>query len=162
MGKEIDEIWKEYGSVCRIFEGKQNLIHRLNLVNDYCVNLNNRGETNRWHSQIRNPWNSNNYYDLSTWIGEQLCMQMDFWQFCRNAYICIIPGKSTETHLHAWVFYNPCGHVLKSIKSRGQICPILLRKKGTLHMDWRTTMHTKWILENFPGIIRRSAFQEKC
>ena len=36
-----------------------------------------------------------------------------------------------------------CGQVLKSIKStRGQICPMLLRRKGPFHVDWRTTMHT--------------------
>ena len=37
---------------------------------------------------------------------------MNFWQFSRNAYICIIPGKLSENHLHAFLFSNPCGQVL--------------------------------------------------
>ena len=42
--------------------------------------------------------------DLSTWIGEQTCMQMGFRQFSRNnTYVCI-PGKLSETNLHAWLF----------------------------------------------------------
>ena len=50
--------------------------------------------------------------DLSTWIGEQPCMQMDFWQFSRNNMYVSIPGKLSEMHLHAWLFSNPCGKVL--------------------------------------------------
>ena len=53
----------------------------------------------------------------------------------------IIPGKLSENHLLAWLFSNPCEQVLNSIKSRGQICPILLRRKITVHVDWRATMH---------------------
>ena len=41
--------------------------------------------------------------DLSLWIWEQPCMQMDFWQFSRNAYICIIHGKLPENYLHVHV-----------------------------------------------------------
>ena len=41
--------------------------------------------------------------DLLPWIGEQKYIQMDFWQFSRNADICVIPGKLSEIHLHAWV-----------------------------------------------------------
>ena len=110
------------------------------------------------HSQILTPWNSNNDLDLSTWIWEQPCMQMDFWQFSRNAYICIIPGKLLENHLHAWLFSNPCEQVLKSMKFRGQICPVLLRRKRTFP-HWLENSHAcKWILVNFPGIIHMSAF----
>ena len=36
---------------------------------------------------------------------------------------CVIPGKLSEIHLHAWLFSNPWGKVLKNIKSRGQIGP---------------------------------------
>ena len=50
--------------------------------------------------------------DLLPWIGEQKYIQMDFWQFSRNADICVIPGKLSEIHLHAWVFYNPREKVL--------------------------------------------------
>ena len=38
---------------------------------------------------------------LSTWIGEQPCMQMDFRQFSRNNTCVSIPGKLSEIHLHA-------------------------------------------------------------
>ena len=114
------------------------------------------------HSQIRTPWNSNNYKGLSTWIGEQPYMEMDFWQFSRNVYICIIPGKLSENHLHARLFSNPCGQVLKNIKSRGQICPILLRRKRTFPHGLQNNHACKWILDNFPGIIYVSAFLENC
>ena len=54
---------------------------------------------------------------------------MDFWQFQWNADVCVIPGKLSEIHLHAWLLSNPGVKVLKSVKSRGQICPILLRRR---------------------------------
>ena len=95
----------------------------------------------RLHSQIWTSWNSNNYKDLSALIREQPCMQMDFWQFSRNADMSVIPEKLSENYVHAWLFSNPCGQVLKSIKLRGYICPILLRRKGTFPLDWITTMH---------------------
>ena len=105
------------------------------------------------YSQIRTPWNSNNDLDLSPWIGEQPCMQMDLWKFSRNAYICFIPGKLSENHLHARLFSNPCGQVLKSIKSRGQIFPMLLRRKRTFPHGLENNHACKWTLDNFPGII---------
>ena len=85
-----------------------------------------------------------------------------FWQFSRNAYICTIPGKLPENHLHAWLFSNPCGQVLKSIQSRGQICPIPLRRKRTFPCGLENNQTCKWILDNFPGIMRMSAFVENC
>jgi hypothetical protein len=112
------------------------------------------------HSQIRTPWNSNNDLDLFTWIGEQPCMQMDFRQFSRNAYIHIIPGKLSENHLHTLLFSNSCGQVRKSINSRGQICPILLRRKRTNPRGLENNHECKSSLDNFPGIIPMSAFLE--
>ena len=50
--------------------------------------------------------------DLLPWIGEQQYIQMDFLQLSRNADICVIPGKLSEIHLHAWWFSNPQGKVL--------------------------------------------------
>ena len=38
-------------------------------------------------------------------------MQMGFRQFSRNNTYVSIPGKLSETHLHAWLFSNPCGKV---------------------------------------------------
>ena len=49
---------------------------------------------------------------LSTWIGEQQCMQMDFRQFSRNNMYVTIPRKLSVIHLHAWLISNPCGKVL--------------------------------------------------
>ena len=57
-------------------------------------------------------------------------MQMDFWQFARNADIHIVPGKLGKIYLHAWLFSNPRGKVFCLLKSMGQICSldlILLR-----------------------------------
>ena len=30
----------------------------------------------------------------------------------QEKYICKHPGKLSEVHLHAWLFFNPCGNVL--------------------------------------------------
>ena len=59
-------------------------------------------------------------------------------------------------------FSNPCGQVLKSIKYRGQICPILLRRKKTFPHKLENNHACKWILDNFPGIIHTSEFLENC
>ena len=50
--------------------------------------------------------------ELSTWIGEEPCMQMDFRQFSRNNKYVSIPGKLSEIHLYAQLFSNSCGKVL--------------------------------------------------
>ena len=44
-------------------------------------------------------------------------MQIDFWQFSKNADRRIIPGKLSKIYLHAWLFSNPCGKVLFLLKS---------------------------------------------
>ena len=76
------------------------------------------------------------------------------------AYICIIPGKFSENHLHAW--FSPCGQVIKSIKSRGQICPILLRRKRAFPDGLENNHACKCSLDNFPGIICISTVLENC
>ena len=50
--------------------------------------------------------------NLSTWIAEEPCMQIDFRQFTRNNMYVSSPGKLSEIRLHAWLFSNPCGKVL--------------------------------------------------
>ena len=50
--------------------------------------------------------------NLSTWFGEQPCMQMDFRQSYRNITYISIPEKLSEIHLHTWLLSNPCGKVL--------------------------------------------------
>ena len=49
------------------------------------------------------------------------------WKVVRKPFACM-------------VIIHSCGQVPKSIKSRGEICPILLRRKGPFHVDWGTTM----------------------
>ena len=98
---------------------------------------------------ILTTWNFNNDVNLSSWIGEQPCMQMNFWLISRNGDITVISGKLSEIHLHAWFFSNLLEKVLKSIKSTGQISPILLRRKCTFPVDCRTTIHTNEFLTIF-------------
>ena len=50
--------------------------------------------------------------DLSTWIAEQPCMQMDFRIFSRNNMYVSSPGKLSEIHVHACLLSNPGGKVL--------------------------------------------------
>ena len=71
----------------------------------------------------------------------------------------LFPGKLSENHLHAWLFWNPCWQVLRSIKSRGQISPQLLRRKRTCPHRLENNHACKWILDNFP-IIHVSEFLE--
>ena len=61
-------------------------------------------------------------------------------------------------NLQAWLFSNSCGQVLKIIRSRGLICPILVRRKRTFPHEWENNHAYKGILDNFPGIIHMSAF----
>ena len=60
-------------------------------------------------------WEEKN--DLSTWIGEQPCIKIYVGQFSRNNMYVSIPGKLPEINLHAWLFSNPCGKVLRGIAS---------------------------------------------
>ena len=85
-------------------------------------------------------------------------MQIDFCKFSRKANICNIP----ENHLNAWLFSNPCGQALKSRKSRGQICPIVIRRKRIIPCELEDNNACKWILDYFPGIIHMSEFLENC
>ena len=71
---------------------------------------------------------------------------MNFGQFSRNNKYISIPGKMSEIHLYVLLVSNSGEKVLKSIKSRGQIGPILYEEKGPLPMDWRTTMQANRFL----------------
>ena len=63
-----------------------------------------------WGTNLSNNFKKKK--DISTWIGEQPCIQMDFEKKSRNNRYVIIPGKLSEIHLHARLFSNPCGKVL--------------------------------------------------
>ena len=126
--KHRTRVWKSYFLVYfEVFRIKICQKKRVNYIKFVIAT-----KLRKLHSQIRTTWNSNNDEDLSLWIGEQLCMKMVFWQLSRNADKCVMPGKLSEIHFHAWSFSNPLGKVLKSIKSRWQICPILLGRKKDL------------------------------
>ena len=64
------------------------------------------------YSQLRTTWNCNNDEDLTSWIGDQPCMEKDFWQFARNNTYVSIPGKLSEILLHAWLFSNLWGKII--------------------------------------------------
>ena len=114
------------------------------------------------HSHIRTPWNSNNDQDLSTWIGEQPCMQMNLGHFSRNADIHIIPGKLSKINVHAWLFSNPRGKVLFLFKSMGQICPLALIIIRICPHGLENNHAWKWFTDNFPEIIHIYALLENC
>ena len=52
---------------------------------------------------------------ISTGIGEQPGIKMDFRKFSRNNAYINTPGKLSEIHLHAGLFFNPCGKVLSIV-----------------------------------------------
>ena len=70
--------------------------------------------------------------------------------------------ENCQNHLHSWLFSNPCGQVLKSMQSRGQICPILLRRKRTFPHGLENNHKCKWILDNFPGNKYTTQFEIEC
>ena len=78
----------------------------------------------------------------------------------RNADICVIPGKLSENHLNAWLFSNPRGQVLKSIKSMGQICPIPIKKDLSIWIEEQPCLQMDF--RQIPGIICILAFLENC
>ena len=101
------------------------------------------------HSHIWTPWNYNNDKDLSTWMRQHPCMQLDFWQFSRNADICIISGKLSKIYLLAWLYSNQCEKFLFLLKSMEQICPLNFIQLKPVNMDWRIPMHANGFLTIF-------------
>ena len=102
--------------------------------------------------------------ELSTWIGEEPCIQMDFRQFSRNNKYVSIPGKLSEIHLYAQLFSNSCGKVLiivgipwsqPFLKNTVYVAlsdPDSMKFQqwlGPFHMDWRTTIHANGFLTIF-------------
>ena len=49
-----------------------------------------------------------------------------------------------------------------SIKSREQICPILLVRKRTIPCRLEKNHACKWISDNFPGMLTYVLFLENC
>ena len=68
----------------------------------------------------------------------------------------------SENHLHAWLFSDPCGQVLKKIKSRVQICLILLRRKGTFPSGLENNHACKWIVSVFLENCQKSICMHGC
>ena len=78
-----------------------------------------------------------------------------------NTYVSI-PGKLSDIHLYVLLHSNPGEKVLKSIKSRGQICPILLRRKRTFPRGLEINHACKLISEKIPGMLTYVLFMESC
>ena len=77
------------------------------------------------HSQILATWNSSTNHDIVPWIGEELHIGAELQEFSRNDKYVRVPGKLSETHSKVLMFSNPGDKVLKSVKTRGQICPVI-------------------------------------
>ena len=81
-------------------------------------------------------------------------MQIDCWQFSRNADLRILPWKLPNIHLHAWLFSNPCEKVFFILKSMGQICPLDLTLLKTCPHGLENTHAWKWFSDHCPGIVQ--------
>ena len=87
------------------------------------------------------------------WIGEQPCIQMDFWHLSRNNTYVSIPGKLLDIHLLAWLFSNPWGKVLFLLQSMGQIYSLDLILLRTFFPGLEGNITYKWISGSFPGML---------
>ena len=77
------------------------------------------------HSQILATWNFSTNHDIVPWIGEELHIGAEFQEFSRNDKYVRVPGKLSEIHSKVPMFSNPGDKVLKCVKTRGQICPVI-------------------------------------
>ena len=90
------------------------------------------------HSQILATWNSSTNHDIVPWIGEELHIGAEFKEFSRDNKYVRVPGKLPETHSKDLMFSNPGDKVLKCVKTRGQICPVIKQEIWYCLLDWRT------------------------
>ena len=58
-------------------------------------------------------------------LSPGLDIGVEFQQFFRKNKHIRLPGKLSEVHSNILLFFNPGDKVLKCVKSRGQICPVL-------------------------------------
>ena len=78
---------------------------------------------------------------------------------------CIVPGKLSENHLHAYLFSNPCGQVLKVSNLGDKSVAYFFGRKRTFSRELENNHACELILDNYPGIIQMSAFLlnlQKC
>ena len=68
-------------------------------------------------------------------------------------YYLDVDSPLSEIHLDMLLLSNPGEKVLQSIKSRGQGCPILLRRKRGFPHGLENTHAFKLISDNFPGML---------
>ena len=89
---------------------------------DHTVNL-----AHMPHSQILVAWNSNTNLDFVLRIEEEkkLYTGVEFHQFSRNNKHVKMPGKVWEIQFKVLLFSNPEVKVLKCIKIRRKLCPVL-------------------------------------
>ena len=90
------------------------------------------------HSQILATCNSSTNHDIVPWIGEELHIGAEFQEFSRDNKCVRMPGKLPETHSKDPMFSNPGDKVLKCVKSRRQIFPVIKQEIGYCPLDWRT------------------------
>ena len=79
----------------------------------------------RSHSQILVTWQFCTNHEFVPWNGEKLHIRAEFQQFNRNNMSIRVPGKLSKIHSKVWFVSNPENKVLKGVKTRGQICPVL-------------------------------------
>ena len=90
-----------------------------------CANIIADSETFKLHSKILATWNFSTNHDIVPWIGDELHIRAEFQEFSRNDKYVRVPGKLSETHSKVPMFSNPGDKVLKCVKTRGQICPVI-------------------------------------
>ena len=82
-------------------------------------------DINKLHSQILTTWNFSTNHDFVPWIGEKLHIGAEFQQFSSNYKNVSVSGKLSEIQSRFPLLSNPRDEVLKCVKTRGQICPVL-------------------------------------
>ena len=90
------------------------------------------------HSQILATWNSSTNHDIVPWIGDELHIGAEFQEFSRKDKYFRVPGKLPKTNSKVLMFPNPGDKVLRFVKTRGEICPVLKQEIGYCPLDWRT------------------------
>ena len=77
------------------------------------------------HSQFLATGNFTTDHDIVPWIGEKLHIGAEFKEFSRNKNYVRVPGKLSEQPSKVPMLSNLGDKVLKCVKTRGKICPII-------------------------------------
>ena len=106
------------------------------------------------------------YMKFKQWIGTSIenthaCKWIPDNFYRINTYLSI-PGKVSEIHFYVFLVSNPGEKVLRSIKSRGPICPILLKRNMTFPHGLENNNASNWIFVSFPGMLIYVLFLKSC